>query len=114
VGYAARDSLAADDLIFVGSPGVGVSSASGLHIEGDATNVWASTAENDVIRFTGFQDDVMRFGENPDNPGFGGRQFTSAEGSLNPVATHSEYWDPRNPSRENIMFIVTGQADRVH
>ncbi|MEU4215132.1 alpha/beta hydrolase [Actinoplanes sp. NPDC026623] len=115
VGYAARDGngLAANDLIFVGSPGVGVDSASGLHIQGDHNNVWASTAANDVIRLTGVED-TMRFGENPDNPGFGGRQFTSADGSWSPVATHSEYWDPHNPSRKNIAFIITGQTDRVH
>lgn len=112
VGYAARDTLAANDLIFVGSPGVGVDSAADLHIDGTAGNVWASTAGNDVIGFTGI-DDTMRFGENPDNPGFGGRQFTSADGSLNPVATHSQYWDPQNPSRRNIAYIVTGQTDRV-
>jgi hypothetical protein len=115
VGYAAREGngLAVNDVIFVGSPGVGVDTASDLHIQGTASNVWASTAANDVIRFTGFED-TMRFGENPDNPGFGGRQFTSAPGSWNPVATHSEYWDPHNPSRDNIANIIIGQKDRVH
>ncbi len=115
VGYAARDpqGLAANDLIFVGSPGVGVNTAADLHIEGNNGNVWASTAANDVIRLTGVEDN-MRFGENPDNPGFDGGRFTSADGSWNPIATHSEYWDPHNPSRENITFIVTGQTDRVH
>lgn len=114
VGFAARDShgLAANDLIFVGSPGVGVDTASQLHIQGGAGNVWASTAANDVIRFTGVEDN-MRFGENPANAGFGGRMFTSADGSWNPVATHSEYWDQHNPSRRNIAMIVTGQTSRV-
>ncbi len=115
VGFAAREGhgLPVNDLIFVGSPGVGVNSAADLHIQGDASNVWSSTASNDVIRFTGIEDN-MRFGENPDNPGFGGRQFTTADGTwYNPVATHSEYWDQGNPSRRNIAFIVTGQGDRV-
>jgi hypothetical protein len=112
VGYAARDSLAANELIFVGSPGVGVDHAADLHIEGTASNVWASTAANDVIQVTGMND-TMRFGENPDNPAFGGRQFAAADGSWNPVSTHSEYWDPQNPSRRNIAYIVTGQTDRV-
>ena len=112
VGYAARDSLAANELIFVGSPGVGVDHAADLHIEGTASNVWASTAANDVIQVTGIND-TMRFGENPDNPAFGGRQFAAADGSWNPVSTHSEYWDPQNPSRRNIAYIVSGQTDRV-
>ena len=113
VGYAARDGhLAVDDVIFVGSPGVGVNSASDLHIDGGAGNVWASTAANDVIRLTGI-DDNMRFGENPAGEGFGGRVFTSADGSFSPVATHSEYWDQGNPSRSNIALIVTGQTSEV-
>lgn len=114
VGYAAKDGqLAADDLIFVGSPGVGVDSAQDLHIDGDASNVYASTAKNDIIAGAGL-DDTMIHGENPDNPGFGGRQFTSADGSFwHPIDTHSQYWDQGNPSRKNIAYIVTGQGDQV-
>ncbi|WUJ12389.1 alpha/beta hydrolase family protein [Actinoplanes sp. NBC_00393] len=113
VGIAAHEKgLAVNGLIFVGSPGVGVDSASDLYIQGDAGDVWASTAANDVIQLTGV-DDNMRFGENPANPGFGGRQFTSDPGSFNPVEAHSDYWDPNNPSRRNIAFIVTGQEGRV-
>jgi hypothetical protein len=48
------------------------------------------------------------------SPGVGGRQFTRADGTWSPIATHSEYWDPHNPSQENMAFIVTGQTDRVH
>jgi hypothetical protein len=121
VGYAARDAggLAANDLIFVGSPGVGVNSAADLHIQGDAGNVWGSTAKNDVIHVTSVPGmlDVKRFGEDPSGAGFGGRTFTTADGNWGPidsVTTHSAYWDPHNPSRENIAFIVTGQQRMVH
>ncbi|AEV84398.1 hypothetical protein ACWT_3375 [Actinoplanes sp. SE50] len=75
--------------------------------------MWAATAGNDVICLTGIEDN-MRFGENPANPGFGGRVFTSSDGSLNPVAAHSQYGDNLNPARSSITFIVTGQPDRVH
>jgi len=113
VGYAAKDGhLPVDNVIFVGSPGVGVDTAGDLHLDGGPQHVWASTAANDVIRLTGI-DDTMRFGENPANPGFGGRTFTSADGSLSPVATHSEYWDQGNPSRRNIALIVTGKTSGV-
>jgi hypothetical protein len=113
VGYAAKDGhLPVDNVVFVGSPGVGVDTAGDLRIDGGPQNVWASTAANDVIRLTGV-DDTMRFGENPANPGFGGRTFTSADGSLSPVATHSEYWDQGNPSRRNIALIVTGKTSGV-
>jgi hypothetical protein len=120
VGYAARDGagLAANDLIFVGSPGVGVDSAADLHIQGDAGNVWGSTAKNDIIHLTGppGMSDVKRFGEDPSGAGFGGRTFTTADGSWGPmdsVHTHSAYWDQGNPSRRNIAYIITGQTDKV-
>jgi Alpha/beta hydrolase len=114
VGYAAKDGhLAADDLIFVGSPGVGVDQASDLHFDGGSGNVYASTAKHDIISGAGL-DDTMVHGENPDNPGFGGRQFTSADGSFwSPIETHSQYWDQGNPSRKNIALIVTGQGGQV-
>jgi hypothetical protein len=120
VGYAARDGdgLAANDLIFVGSPGVGVNSAAELHLQGDASNVWGSTAKNDVIHLTGppGMSDVKRFGEDPSGAGFGGRTFTTADGRWGPVdsvATHSAYWDQDNPSRRAIAYIITGQTTKV-
>lgn len=113
VGHAAAGGLRADDLIFVGSPGVGVDSAAELHLDGagDAgAHVWASTAKHDVIRIAGL-DDTMAHGENPAGAGFGGRQFASADGTWSdPVGTHSQYWDQGNPARKNIAYIVTGQA----
>lgn len=120
VGYAARDAggLAANDLIFVGSPGVGVDSAADLHIQGDAGHVWGSTARNDVIHATSIpgMPDVKRFGEDPSGAGFGGRTFTSDDGGWNPldsVRVHSAYWDQGNPSRRAIMNIVIGRTDEV-
>lgn len=116
VGHAAADGLRADELVFVGSPGVGVDSARELRLDGgvDAgAHVWASTAEHDVIRIAGL-DDTMVHGENPAGAGFGGRRFSSADGTwYDPVSTHSQYWDQGNPARRNIAFIVTGQPGRV-
>ena len=121
VGFAARDSdgLAANDLIFVGSPGVGVNSAADLHIQGDAGNVWGSTAKNDIIHVTSVpgMSDVKFFGEDPSGAGFGGKTFTTSDGKWGipgSVETHSAYWDPHNPSRKNMIYIVTGQPDKVH
>jgi hypothetical protein len=48
VGIAARDAgLDVDDMVFVGSPGVGVDSASDLGIDPD--RVWATRNEEDII-----------------------------------------------------------------
>lgn len=108
--WTSRSENAATDLRGFES---GLRATHDLHIDGGAQNVWASTAANDVIGFTGI-DDNMRFGENPANPGFGGRVLTSDDGSLSPVATHSEYWDQGNESRKNIARIVTGKAAGVN
>ncbi|HEY2763441.1 MAG TPA: alpha/beta hydrolase [Pseudonocardiaceae bacterium] len=49
VGYAARDHrIVADDVIFVGSPGVGVEHATDLHLP--PSHVWSSHAANDLVR----------------------------------------------------------------
>jgi hypothetical protein len=130
VGFAAherpwfvfdRSSFAANDLIFVGSPGVGADSASDLHIQGGHNNVWASTGAHDPIHISdGIVPDIltnpysMPFGTDPDSREFGGRQFTSGDGPWNLGEAHSAYWDLGNPARDNIALIVTGQTNKVH
>ncbi|MGY0231262.1 alpha/beta hydrolase [Longispora urticae] len=134
VGYAAREHCGfVDDLIFVGSPGVGVDRAPDLGVGGD--HVWSSTAKNDPIQyasnpFTPKADLV--FGTNPSTERFGGQVFTSDPGDplikkknfsidifghhVGTVSVpsgidtnaHSQYWDEHNRSRENIARIVTG------
>ena len=128
VGIAARDEgLDVDNMIFVGSPGVGVDNAESLGI--DPENVWASRNPDDVIQFG------MLHGEDPTSDDFGGNTFASeatAEGErpfqgnsyLNAAAgviaaidgsveNHSAYWSEGNVSRENMAFIVTGQESEV-
>ncbi len=121
VGYTARDrGLDADDVIFVGSPGVGVAHAGDLGVP--AGHVWASTARYDPIRLTAAGHaivdsavEVLRppagpdlwFGTDPSRADFGGRTFGGASGSpLRPVATHDGYFDPANPAFEAIVGIT--------
>lgn len=130
IGVTARDEgLDVDNMIFVGSPGVGVDSAAGLGINPD--NVWASRNESDIIAAG------MVHGEDPTSDAFGGNTFTSdatREGerlteannfALAPanaasawlteaIANHSAYWDAGNASRENMAFVVTDQQEKVH
>ncbi|MEV6691614.1 alpha/beta hydrolase [Micromonospora sp. NPDC051196] len=126
VGGAARDhGLAADALVFVGSPGVGVGHAAELGVP--AGQVWASTAPDDVIRLTrppgelarqavlslspvatiaGMltgDDDERWFGRDPADPSFGGRSFPSGRYG------HSGYWHPDNPALDGMARIVLGQ-----
>ncbi|SCL40881.1 Alpha/beta hydrolase [Micromonospora pallida] len=126
VGTAAREhGLAADALVFVGSPGVGVDHAADLRLP--PGQVWASTAADDVIGLVrppvelagraavgavlpwlagdvvGRPDDDLWFGRDPTDPGFGGRTFPSGRYG------HTGYWDPANPALDNMAHIVLGR-----
>ena len=72
VGLAAREGLAADDIVFLGSPGVRAQNAGEL----GAYNVWAGLNPNDPIRFV---DDISVFGlghgPQPAHAEFGARRF---------------------------------------
>lgn len=111
VGHtAASGGIDADELVFVGSPGVGVDSAVALGI--DPKHVWATRAYNDPIQVVAGVPGGL--GDDPTDSSFGGRVFPSDSGSVCPVtAAHSEYWDPGNAARDNIGHIVTRQPDNV-
>ncbi|MEU4775834.1 alpha/beta hydrolase, partial [Micromonospora sp. NPDC023644] len=127
VGTAARDhGLAADALVFVGSPGVGVAHAGELGVP--AGQVWASTAPDDVIRWARPPDELARrallgaspvgpaigallgaperelwFGQDPSHPGFGGRTFPSGRHG------HTGYWAADNPALDGMARVVLGR-----
>lgn len=125
VGTAAREhGLAADALVFVGSPGVGVDHAADLRLP--PGQVWASTASDDVIGLVrrpvdlagragvgavlpwlagglvGRPDDDLWFGRDPSDPSFGARTFPSGRYG------HTGYWDPANPALDGMARIVLG------
>ncbi|MEV7331770.1 alpha/beta hydrolase [Micromonospora sp. NPDC093244] len=125
VGVAAREhGLAADALMFVGSPGVGATHAAELGVP--PGQVWASSAPDDVIRLARPVDEMGRrvllgaaplaavlgwpdrtghelwFGHDPADPGFGGRVFPSGRGG------HAGYWDPGNPALDGMARVVLG------
>jgi hypothetical protein len=126
VGTAARDhGLAADALVFVGSPGVGVTHAADLGLP--PGQVWASTAPDDVIRLTRPPDELALraalgvspvgtiagwlagpsderwFGRDPAEPGFGGRTFPSGRYG------HTGYWHPDNPALDGMARVMLGR-----
>ncbi|MFG3711530.1 alpha/beta hydrolase [Micromonospora sp. NPDC047730] len=126
VGTAARDhGLAADALVFVGSPGVGVAHAAELGLP--PGQVWASTAPDDVIRLARPPDELARqallaasplggaarlagwperelwFGQDPAHPGFGGRTFPSGRRG------HTGYWAADNPALDGMARVVLGR-----
>ncbi|XVU26290.1 alpha/beta hydrolase [Actinoplanes sp. CA-054009] len=125
---AAGPGIDADSVVFVGSPGVGVDSASDLHPR--SGEVWSTTAGNDVIQWTavapgglardlataaavpfvgpwlafGRPEDDLWFGHNPSDPAFGARVFPSA------LKGHIGYWDPGNPALDTMAAITLGTA----
>ncbi|WP_224386345.1 alpha/beta hydrolase [Pseudonocardia sp. ICBG1293] len=130
-GNAARGAgLAADDVVFVGSPGTGAAHASDL---GTAPgHVWATTAGHDPIgrvpgvevfaTSRGLSPTGLLHGPDPAAPGFGARVFASAPGSPLPrpddpatpndetafASAHGGYWDPGSPSLSTLGRIVAG------
>lgn len=131
VGRAASDpGLAADSVVFVGSPGVGVDSAAELRVP--PGQVWASTSHSDIIQWAAVSpkslaedlimsqavpggallafarpEDELFFGTNPSNPAFGARVFASP-----PDAGHLGYWDD-GAALDALTNIAVGRGDVV-
>ena len=126
---AATDGLAADAVVFVGSPGVGVDSVAGLAVPAD--HVWSSTSRGDVIQYAAVAPGPLTrdlafaaaappitrllhlgrpgrdlwFGHNPSDPAFGAHVFASA-----PTGGHLGYWDRNSPSLDTLAAITLGTA----
>lgn len=110
VGYAARDhGVYADDIAFLGSPGVGVDHARDLGVPPE--HVWSGTSEADAIKYAGtppiFDNldgvDDQRFGVSPSDPSFGGQTIPT-----DPSTDHSGYWT-KPESADALARIVVGQ-----
>jgi hypothetical protein len=111
----------ADDLAFVGSPGVGVNKATQLGVP--AAHVFAGAAANDPVPDLPPADPVdwfsgsAHFGTNPAFPQFGARDFYVNPGKpvslTDPIGAHSQYWDLRSASLGNLANIVDGQYGQV-
>lgn len=112
VGYAAMNGLAADDIAFLGSPGVGASTVDQL--SPGAGHVWAGAAEHDpVVALTGgdwFTADGSSTG--PYDDSFGANVFGS-QSDADALHAHNEYYQQGSESLHNIANIATGNYDAV-
>ncbi|GAA4667346.1 MULTISPECIES: alpha/beta hydrolase [Amycolatopsis] len=117
VGQTARDQgLAADDVVFVGSPGVGVEHADELRLDGvppgeAGKHVFSSNAPTDPVpALTNFDlpyaDGLDPLGPDPTTPWFGGQTFESDPGD--PRHSHSQYWDRGSSSLKAMGEIIAG------
>ncbi|MGH3878800.1 MAG: alpha/beta hydrolase, partial [Actinophytocola sp.] len=112
VGYAAMNGLAADDVAFLGSPGVGASSVSEL--SAGAGHVWAGMTEHDPIVQATSGDWFTADGSSttPYDDAFGANQFGTAT-SEDLLDAHSMYYADGSESLQNLGNIATGNYDAV-
>lgn len=119
VGTAATaPGFAADGVVFVGSPGVGVDHAAQLAVPRE--EVWATTSDSDVIRRAAIPpvspvDAGLRLldpgrnlyhGTDPADPAFGARTVASQ-----PDAGHIGYWERGRPALDALAMIALGRTD---
>ena len=124
VGLAAQQRFGAfaDQVIFVGSPGVGAGNAKELGVD----SVWVGESPNDPVGDLGSapitpvrSSDGMKWGSplgvDPSDGQFGARQFpVQGSGAGYNFAAHSSYWDPNSASLENIGHLIDGQYNRLY
>ena len=125
---AARDGVHPGDVIFVGSPGIGVNHASQL---GGVPGSYVGGGEHQrpgahlppadpagwLNNYSG------HFGSDPTSPQFGGNDFAASHAPGTPsgfdpfyyatLKAHSSYWDPKSDSLLNMAHIVDGQYNAV-
>jgi hypothetical protein len=111
----------ADDIVFVGSPGVGVQTASQLGMPDG--HVWAGRSPEDPVPYAPplsapvrpdklADDHSVRYGNDPTSTEFGGKRFTVDHAPF--MHAHSSYWDEkRSTSLRNLAYIVDGQYGQV-
>jgi pimeloyl-ACP methyl ester carboxylesterase len=129
-GIAAKQGLAADDVMFVGSPGVKTTTAAELGLP-EGAQVWAARSQADPIAqvspldrqarsaVAGFNAGVdaavgvdlpdvrlpESHGPDPSLSEFGANRF-----GVDPAGGHSDYFKPNSESISNIAKIVAGQG----
>jgi len=111
-GIAMRDAAPVDDLVIIGSPGVGVNNAAALHGV-PAGHVYVGEADGDRVA------DVAHFGTDPNHEAFGARNFrTDAGSNANGEPTHashghSQYFNMHTTAVNNMAQIALGHPERV-
>ncbi|MFD1148687.1 alpha/beta hydrolase [Saccharothrix hoggarensis] len=112
VGYAGMNGLAADDIAFVGSPGVGASNVNQL--SAGPGHVYVGATEHDpVVQGTSsnwFTEDGSSVGPYDDR--FGAKTFGTTDSAMIGGA-HTAYYDPGSESVQNLAKIATGDGASV-
>ena len=127
VGHAAHDhDLEADDLVVVGSPGLGGDTDHAADLGLSPDHVWVGANSRDPVANLGNHGAVhlellggAGLGDDPAEDDFGAQRFraestTRADNDgLGALGDHSKYFDPDTESLYDIGEVVTGHYDRV-
>ncbi len=124
-GIAATEHhLPVDDVVLVGSPGVGEHADHAGDLQVDGGHVWVGAASSDPISWLGNHGWVNLenltegggLGTDPANDDFGGTRFDAeapgGHGGLH-LGDHSSYFTPGSESLDNIAHVVNGQYAAV-
>jgi pimeloyl-ACP methyl ester carboxylesterase len=104
-GQAAEMGMRVDDMVFIGSPGVGTLNVDGLGMP--SQHVWAGAATGPWVVGDGDPiSDSRWFGPSPTDDDFGATVFDTSDSS-----GHSEYYKENSQSLRNIGRIATGHYD---
>ncbi|WP_193609268.1 alpha/beta hydrolase [Nocardioides lijunqiniae] len=123
-GHGAHDEgLAVDDIVFVGSPGVGGDTDHAGDTGIDPDHVWAGSNSRDPVADLGNHGWVhgetvlgAGLGDDPAEDDFGANRFqaeSETRGGLFSFGDHSKYFDHDTESLYNISHIVNGDYDAV-
>jgi uncharacterized protein YukE len=128
LGHGAHDSgVPADDLVFVGSPGVGGDTDHASDLGLDTAHVWAGANSRDPIANLGNHGwwhlesalGGAGLGDDPTEEAFGARRFEAesatraANDGFGALADHSKYFDHDTESLYNIGQVVNGRYGAV-
>ena len=123
-GHGAHDhGLDVDDLVFVGSPGVGGDTDSAADTGVDPDHVWAGANSRDPVTYLAnhgwFHGETLGgagLGDDPAEDDFGAHRFQAEDVTrpdLPDFGQHSLYFDHDTESLHNISQIVNGDYDAV-
>jgi pimeloyl-ACP methyl ester carboxylesterase len=128
VGHGAHDNgVPADDLVFVGSPGVGGDTDHATELGLDSAHVWAGANSRDPVAHLGNHGwwhlesalGGAGLGDDPAEEAFGARRFEAesatraANDGFGALEDHSKYFDHDTESLYNIGHVVNGRYGAV-
>jgi pimeloyl-ACP methyl ester carboxylesterase len=101
----AYHGLVVDDLVVLGSPGVGVESLNELHLH--AGHLFAEKAPGDVVAGLGVA------GTDPATRTFGATRMATNAAGRPAVTEHANYFTRGSQALENVGDVVMGRYDRI-